>query len=225
MKKYFLASMVSLALAGLPGLALAESETPEVSTEGMQLVDKDSRGSIYADPGVDWTIYSKVKLDNATVAFRKNWMRDQNRSRSLSGRITTSDMEKIKSELATIFDEVFTEELNTNGGFEIVEQAGDDVLRITPRIVDLNIYAPDTGYSGMNRSYTDSSGIMTLKLELYDSVTGDLIAVASDRQESRETGYRQWTTSGSNKADARNMLKKWAKGLRVRLNEATGVSP
>ena len=225
MKKYFLVSTLSLALLGPPGLALAESDMPEISTDGMQLVDKDSRGSIYADPGVDWSVYSKIKLDNATVAFRKNWMRDQNRSRSLSSRVTNSDMEKIKSELAALFDEVFIEELNTNGGFEIVEQADDDVLRITPRIVDLNIYAPETGYSSMNRSYTDSSGKMTLKLEMYDSVTGDLIAVASDIQESRQRGYHQWTTSSSNRSDARVMLQRWAKGLRERLNDATGVSP
>lgn len=75
-----------------------------------------------------------------------------------------------------------------------------------------------------SRSYTDSSGRMTLKLELRDSETGDLIAVASDRRESPYRGYAQWTTSVSNKADARRMLQKWAVGLRERLDEATTSS-
>ncbi|MEE4219073.1 MAG: DUF3313 family protein [Xanthomonadales bacterium] len=220
MNKTLSASVISLALLALPALSLAEETAPEVSTDGMQLVEKDRRGEIYADPGVDWSVYSKIVLDDATVAFRKNWQRDQNRNRA--ARVSTSDMEKMKSDLATLFDEVFVKELQDNGGFEIVDQAGEDVLRITPHIVDLDIYAPDTRSSMNSRSYTDSSGRMTLKLELRDSETGDLIAAASDRRESPYRGYAQWTTSVSNKADARRMLQKWAVGLRERLSEATG---
>ncbi len=220
MKNTLFVSLVALVLTGLPTLAMAETAPPEISTDGMQLVDRDSRGEIYADPDVDWSVYSKIVLDDATVAFRKNWQRDQNRNRA--SRVSTSDMEKIKSELATLFDGVFVKELQDNGGFEIVQEAGEDVLRITPHIVDLDVYAPDTMSSMNSRSYTDSSGRMTLKLELRDSETGDLIAAASDRRESPYRGYAQWTTSVSNKADARRMLQKWAVGLRERLSEATG---
>jgi len=220
MKKQVLASLVSISLLALPAATAFAEDTYEVSTQGMQLVEKDRRGAIYADPGVDWAVYSKIMLDDATVAFRKNWQRDQNRNRA--SRVSTSDMERIKSELAGLFNQVFVEELGENGGYEIVEQAGPDVLRITPHIVDLDVYAPATSNSFNSKSYTDSSGRMTLKLEMYDSETGDLIAAASDRRESPYRGYAQWTTAVSNKADARRMLQKWAKGLRERLNEATG---
>ena len=206
-------------------VAFAEGTGEEsVSTEDMELVTKDRRGSIYADPNVDWSIYGRIILDDATVAFRKNWQRDQNRNRA--ARVTTQDMENIKQGLSELFSEVFTEELSGSGGYEIVEASGEDVLRITPRIVDLDVYAPDTKYSGgINRSYTDSSGKMTLKLEIHDSVTGDLIAVASDRQESPYRDYFQWTTGVSNRADARRMLQKSAEGFRTRLDEATGKAP
>ena len=220
MKLYSLKSIVALALVVLPSMVTAASNASEVSTDGMQLVEKDKRGFIYADPDVDWTEYSKIMLDDATVAFRRNWQRDQNRNRGL--RISTDDMEKIKDNLATLFGDVFVEELTANGGFEIVNQAGPDVLRITPHITDLDVYAPDVANSYNSRSFTKSSGQMTLKLEMYDSETGDLIAVASDRRESPYRGYAQWTTGVSNKADARRMLQKWAEGLRVRLTEAAG---
>jgi len=222
MNKTLYVSIVSLSLMGLPALSLAAADAPEISTDGMQLVEKDRRGEIYADPGVNWSVYSKIVLDDATVAFRKNWQRDQNRNRA--ARVSTNDMERIKSDLASLFDEVFIKELQDNGGFEIVQEAGEDVLRISPHIVDLDVYAPDTRSSMNSRSYTDSSGRMTLKLELRDSETGDLIAVASDRRESPYRGYAQWTTSVSNKADARRMLQKWAVGLRERLDEATTSS-
>ena len=86
------------------------------------------------------------------------------------------------------------------------------------------MYAPDVSTASYTRSYTDSAGSMTLKLELYDSETGDLLAVASDRRQAPHRGYMQWTNSISNKADARQMFRNWAKALNKRLQEATATS-
>jgi hypothetical protein len=100
------------------------------------------------------------------------------------------------------------------------------VLRIAPHIVDLDVYAPDTRNSpGMTRSYTESMGRMTLKLEMYDSVTGDLIATASDRREAPRRNYMQWTTSVSNRAEAQRMLQRWAVDLREGLDRARAGQP
>ena len=224
MKSLLSCTFISVILLSTPYVYAEEAGDEPVSTAGMELVTKDKRGSIYADPGVDWSVYKRIVLDDATVAFRKNWQRDQNRNRAT--RVTTQQMEDIKQGMSELFSEVFTEELSTKGGYEIVESSDEDVLRITPRIVDLDIYAPETTWSGgVNRSYTDSSGKMTLKLEIYDSVTGDLISVASDEQVSPYRGYMQWTTGVSNRSDARRMLQKSAEGFRTRLDEATGKAP
>lgn len=128
-------------------------------------------------------------------------------------------MERIQTSLSELFDRVFTEELS-KGGYEITESSGDSVMRIVPRIVDLDVYAPDTRSAGIQHSYTDSTGRMTLKLEIYDSITGDLIATASDRREAPRRGYMQWTTSVTNNAEARRMLRMWAVRLVERLDEA-----
>jgi len=218
MNKTLISSLLILGIVATPVTVLAESEPPQVSLEGLELVEKDRRGELYADPGIDWSVYDKIQLDKATVAFRKRWQRDQNRSQPF--KVKDSDVEKIKTNLSELFDVVFTEELTTNGGYEIVEESADNVMRITPRIVDLDVYAPDTQTSGINRSFTESAGRMTLKLEIYDSVTGDLIVTASDRRESPRRGYMQWTTSVSNNAEARRMLQRWATGLRERLDKA-----
>jgi hypothetical protein len=223
MKNRLYTGVLALSLLALPAIAPALDEGPQVSADGMQLVRDDKRGAIYVDPGVDWGVYSKVMLDDATVAFRRNWQRDQNRDRMLSNRVSDSDVKRIKTGLEDLFDEVFIEELSGKGGIEVVDTAADDVLRITPHIVDLDVYAPDVRSTSNVRSYTESAGSMTLKLEFYDSVTGDLIAVASDRRQSPRHGYMQWSNSVSNKAEARSMLQTWAKALRIRLNEATGM--
>ncbi len=215
--------LLTFIMASVIAPAMAKDDPPEVSIEGLELVDKDRRGEIYADPDIDWSQYTQTMLDPATVAFRRHWQRDQNRSYAF--KIRAKDMERIKTEMSELFDEVFTKELGESGGYTITDQAGDNVMRIKPAIVDLDVYAPDTLNSpGRTTQFTESAGRMTLKLEIYDSVTGDLIAAASDRREAPRRGYMQWTTSVTNRAEAQRMLQRWAQDLVKRLDEARGVS-
>jgi hypothetical protein len=186
--------IVFLSTALVPPVA-ADNEPPDVTLLGLELVEKDRRGEIYADPDVDWSQYTEIKLDTATVSFRRNWQRDQNRYNAF--KVKTKDMEKIKNH----------------------------VLHIKPAIVDLDVAAPDTMTAGRTTQFTESAGKMTLKLQMFDSVTGDLIATASDRREAPRRGYMQWTTSVSNSAEAQRMLRRWATGLRERLDKARGVAP
>jgi hypothetical protein len=222
MSKILKSLLLSIIMASAIAPAMAKDDPPEVSIEGLELVDKDRRGEIYADPDIDWSLYTQTMLDPATVAFRRHWQRDQNRSYAF--KIRAKDMEKIKTSMSELFDEVFSKELSENGGYTITDQAGDDVMRIKPAIVDLDVYAPDTLNSpGRSMQFTESAGRMTLKLEIYDSVTGDLIATASDRREAPRRGYMQWTTSVTNRAEARRMFQRWAKDLVKRLDEARGA--
>jgi hypothetical protein len=214
--------LLSFIMVSAVAPAVAKDDPPEVSIEGLELVDKNRRGEIYSDPDIDWSLYTQVMLDPATVAFRRNWQRDQNRYHAF--KVRAKDMERIKTELSQLFDEVFTKELGESGGYTITDQTGDDVMRIKPAIVDLDVYAPDTMNSpGRTTQFTESVGKMTLKLEIYDSVTGDLIALLSDRREAPRRGYMQWTTSVTNRAEARRMLQRWAKDLVKRLDEARGA--
>ena len=133
-------------------------------------------------------------------------------------------MEQIKADVATLFREVFTKEL-TDGGYEMTTEDGEDVLLVIPAIVDLDVTAPDIQQANRSRSYSETAGEMTLKLELFDSVTNDKIATATDRKRDYQRGYLQWRTSVSNRADARRMMIAWAKALRSALDEAREATP
>ncbi len=223
MSMFFRTLLLSFFVVSVTAPAMAKDDPPEVSIEGLELVEKDRRGEIYAAPDIDWSVYTQIMLDPATVAFRRNWQRDQNRGRSF--KVNAKDMERIKTSLSELFDDVFTKELSENGGYTITDQTGDEVMRIKCAIVDLDVYAPDTRSSpGRSTQFTESAGKMTLKLEIYDSVTGDLIVMASDRREAPRRGYMQWTTSTSNRAEAQRMLQRWATDLVKRLDEARGAN-
>ncbi len=213
-------SFIPLLLAA-GSLQAAADKLPEVTVDGLHHLSDTELAIVYAQPGADLSQYKRVYLVDTLVAFKKNWQRDQNRSRTQ--RISSSEMEKIKTELADLFREVFTTTLE-EGGYELVTERGEDVLIVKPAIINLDVTAPDTMTAGNSRSYAESAGEMTLYVELYDSVTDDLIAKALDRKRDRETGYFQWQNRVTNRAAANRILKEWAKVLKEGLDEARGIS-
>jgi hypothetical protein len=155
------------------------------------------------------------------VTFQKNWQRDQDRS---GQRVTQAEMDRIKSELSAEFLRVFTDELQTKGGYEIVTTGADDVLVLRPAIMDLDVTAPDTMEPGRSFTLSGSAGAMTLYLEVYDSVTSQILARAVDREAGRNAGGFQWQNGISNKMEADRILRRWAQALRKRLDEVNGKS-
>ena len=121
--------------------ALAMEAFPEVSAESLDKLQDTDLALVYAQPVADLRAYKRIWLADATVAFKRNWQRDQNRPNPF--KVKSEDMERIKSDLTKLFREVFTEKL-TQGGYTLAEAAGDDVLIVRPAIVDLDIVAPDT---------------------------------------------------------------------------------
>lgn len=200
----------------------AKKKLPEFNDEGMQLVKDSDLATVYADPGADLGIYKKIMLLDATVAFKKNWKRDQNR-RVSSMRIKDSDVEKIKQSVSELFADVFTKEL-VDDGYVMTDTPGEDVLVLKPAIVDLDVHAPDIQGASRTYSYSESAGEMTLNLEFFDSLTNDKIARATDRKRDYRAGYLEWRTRVSNRADAKRMMTSWAKALRSTLDEARSAT-
>lgn len=198
--------------------AKSKQELPEYTVEGLKRVPNPKNVAIvYAEPGATLEQYKRVYLVEPYVAFKKNWQRDQNRGGRL--KVSSKDMERIKTEVKKLFMELFTEEL-TGGGYEMANERAEDVLIVKPAIIDLDVNAPDTMSAGRTTTYTTHAGSMTLYLELYDSETDDLLAKALDPAADRESTYMQWSTSVSNRAAARRMMKPWAEALRKGLDEA-----
>jgi hypothetical protein len=209
----------SATVLAVPASALAQSQD---SFDGLVEVPDSKVAVAYVDPDADFSVYNKVMILDTHVAFKKDWQRDQQRAGSHT-RVSSEDMEEIKAAVAEMFKEVFAEKLSADGGYEIVDTAGDDVLLVRPAIIDLDIQAPDTMTAGRTRTVTATSGAATIYIELYDSVSGDILARAADRKASeRMGGYMTYTNRVTNQADARKMLGAWAELLRGTLDEFHG---
>lgn len=198
----------------------AADEWPAETHEGLHLVEGSKATAAYVLPGADFSVYKRIALIEPGVAFRKNWQRDTNRD-LMEGRVRDSDMERIKTDMAALFLEVFKEELE-KGGYAVVDEAASDVMIVRPAIINLDVTAPDLRTAGASKNYVTSAGSASLYVEIYDSVTGQILARALDHQRARDWGYWQWATAATNRAEGRNIVRKWAQMLVTRLDEIHG---
>ena len=207
----FLMIFTALALsASLATSALAADALPEVSHDGLHLLKGTKLRAVYMKPGANLDSYNKVALLACYVAFNKNWQRNYNdESIDLMDRISDQDMKKIRDNLATEFNKVFTEVLSTKGGHQMVTAGGDGVLIVQPAIVNLEVTSPDTMSAGMSQSFSASAGQMTLYMQLYDGKTGDIIARIID-PEAAGGDFVEVRNSVTNMADAERVLRRWA---------------
>jgi hypothetical protein len=222
-----LLAAAALACALLQGCqAQKPSPIDELSLhEGLQRVDSKTADAVFRRPDANMSIYSKLLLRPITVQFAKNWKPETSGS-ALYG-MHEPDREKIRSELAQVFADVFRKELE-KGGYPLVEEPAQDVLEIQAAIVNLYITAPDVSMdvAGRSKVYTSDAGQMTLIMQLHDSVTRQLLARAYDHRDGGPDMW-QWTTSVTNTAEARRIISSWAIALRKALDasRAEGAQP
>ena len=217
-KSLILLVLIVFSIVSFSALSKESKELPEYTMEGLKRVpNPHSLAVVYAEPGANLSQYQRVYLAEPYVAFRKNWERDQ--YSGTGRRVKTKDMENIKENVRDLFLEVFTQEL-TDGGYDLAEGVGEDVLVAKAAIIDLDVNAPDTMRAGRSATFVSHAGSMTLYIELYDSETGDLLAKALDPRSDYDRAYMQWQTGPANRAAGKRMMKPWAVALREGLDRA-----
>jgi len=199
----------------------AEATPPEVTVDGLHLVKGTKMARVYAKPDVDLSQYNKFYVLAPQVAFEKDWQRKQN---NIPGNtVTQDDMQRIKSELSALFVEVFKQELQDKGNYVLADDIAEDVLVVSPAIIDLYVVSPTTPRNRNSRSAIASVGSMTLYMELIDSVTGDKLVKAIDNKYDNSYPNPIRSNQKRNEAAARELLGEWAELLRLALDEARSV--
>ena len=205
--------VITLALLGLT-IGGAEVSADADPFGNLELVEESEMAAAYIDPAADFGVFERVMLLDTYVSFRSGWERDQRRGTSGLG-VSARDVERIRTRVSELFNSVMVETLEANDGYEVVSEADYDVLLVRAAIIDLDVTAPDTMSATRSRTFTADSGAATLYIELYDSVSGQIIGRAIDRRAARSPGSTmRWTNRASNTADARRVFRGWADILR-----------
>lgn len=189
-----------------------------MTIDGLHRIDSDAVDLLYTLPGSDLSGYDRVFLLAPEVRFVKDYKTKANRMYKF--RITDEDMQQIRQDLAQLFADVFYEELQERGGYELVTTLGEGVLLVRPAIVDLDVLAPDAFGRPNSRSAMPSAGRMTLYLELADGVSNTVLAKVMDYQYDRTMVKPYKKDAQRNEEAARQILAHWAELLRQALDEA-----
>lgn len=217
MKTPLLSLVLFLSTAGIAAAAV-----PDVTPEGLTLIKGAKADVVYLRSGVSFTGYTKLMLIEPTIAFRKDWQKDTKRNEA-RGWVTDDEMAGMIAMGKKILVEEFAKTLMA-AGYTFVQTPGPDVLMLRPAIQELDIPAPDPSnqIGSYNRVYAEQSGEATLAVELYDSVTGQLLARAYDRTSGDNPAFnrRSERTQQTNIQDAHLAMREWAKMLAKGLERA-----
>jgi hypothetical protein len=212
-------SRIMLALAAaavLLGGCAATEPRQDFSHDGLELRQVRGLDEVWVRPGTDFSQFQTVLIEPVEVAFDPDW--DPRRAGSRI-RLPERDRERIRTDVAELFDRTFAHEIARSNRFEVVETARADTLVFKPRIVDLYINAPDASAAvGRTRIFVSEFGRVTLFGELRDAESGAIIARISDREVARATRDLEFADRFTNAREAERVFARWGRTLVERLD-------
>jgi hypothetical protein len=226
-----LAGLLALGCAGSPEDAHDAEPDAHAAAErdGLSPIEHSGFRQAWAKPGANLAAYPRVALAPATVTYQR-----PPKERRAYTVTTTSNFALDEQQMETFkryLGEAFSEELARSEHFELVElvpQAQPDspaspLLVIEPGILDLTVKVPTQRFIGRENTFTTSTAEMTLRLELRDASSRDVLARMEERQHARQAGHGPndlyWSNGVSDSEALRRTFRRWARILRTQLDE------
>jgi hypothetical protein len=202
-------ALVGASLLSMTALASPSSDLNEaMSVDGLQKTTVKGLDLAYVRPGATLAGYNSIQLAPVYVAFVKGWTATAAADSPFP--VSSSMRETIRQQVATLVHDAFVKELQTKGGFPIVDASGPHVLLVKINIINLDVVAPVEQSAGMSATWTRSAGQATLYAELFDSETGQVIARVIDAQPVRNGRNDYYMDNAIN---AQWIAEAWAKTL------------
>jgi len=202
-------------LMSMPSSAQAAEPPPE--WDGLLRVPDKGADHLYLHRDADFSTFTHLKVSPVQISFDPDWQ-PNGRVRGGHRIMTDKDMEQLRASLATEFHSILEDRLRS-AGYTITDMDGENVLLVTPQIIDLYVTAPSTS-AGRSRRYVTNTGHMTMVLQLHDSVSGQLLGRVVDTQSGRRGGGFAIAGPVTNLADARTAINNWATMAATALDHA-----
>jgi Protein of unknown function (DUF3313) len=148
--------------------------------------------------------------------------RPYNYNAQLGDRVSQAQADQIMAAAQTNFDDIFVAAFR-KAGYQVVTEAGPDVLRVNSGILDLDVNVP-LGQSTGQFVWIISAGDAALIVEVRDSTTNALLGRVADRRQTQDMG-RQLASTATNLADFRQLFGLWAGIVTNALAEVKAISP
>src|SRR5258708_17022256 len=205
-------SLLALFFVAAAAGCATDSRAPQVGPDGLVAVQSGRVDQLYLRPGGDIAGYRKVVLlDPVSVQMRDDWVKQQHGNNyriqptypryKEADQVARESADSVSASLAKAF---------RAAGFEIVETPGPGVLRVSAKVTDMFVNAPDIVSPGYPRSVVRDAGEANLSLEVRDAVDGRALARVSHHAIARETPRGNYASDPLNSFWMETVFQRWA---------------
>jgi hypothetical protein len=187
----------------------------ELTDDGLVRVPSRAIAGVYRNPDADFTGYKRVMIEPLSIEYQRDWRRQHKE-------VEDADLKRIEAEARESFLEEFIGVLVDEGPYELAETREPDVLHVTPRIVDLDIPAPEVASRPGTRSYAPHPVRMQITGELRDAATDTLLlrVVLFEGEQRYPFDELRLANRTTNAFEMRTGFGRWAQIVREALDVA-----
>ena len=196
-------------------VALAVTQAPlaqDVTEDGLVRVTSSRNVGVYRAPAIPFTQFRSDVIAPIPVQLRKTWLREHYNYKE-------ERLAQMQGELARAFREELQQEF-AEAGYQVVESAGPNTLRVEPYVLNVNIVAPDASSEQRGHTYTRTGNSMRVVVELRDSSSRVIIGRIINNVQPQEYGVSNFASKVSNYGEARTTFSNTARYTREALNVA-----
>jgi hypothetical protein len=184
---------------------------PGVNIEGLQQVQSSNFEVAFARPGVRFSQYNKLLVNELELAFHTP---DRSQNQFALG-------EDQKTRFRAAMAVAFGQELGNLSNLEVVTEPGPDVLDLNVRVQDIVASSPGRRVGNVGRAgfAIETVGEMTLVIELRDSESEEILIRVFDRRAFEGAAMLSGESVVSTWEGVERIVERWALRVREGLDE------
>jgi hypothetical protein len=157
-----------------------------------------------------------ILLEPVRAEVDKNWLYDIKESRAKAGAIREADARAMAADLAKSFQLALDKALREQG-FQVVTSASPGAVRLSARLDDVYVSAPENTASGVT-AFTRQTGRATLRVQAQDPA-GAVVMKAEQRSDAGDMGRLQRATDVSNRFWFEALFRDWSQDVAKELKQ------
>ena len=174
---------------------------------------------LYLRPNADLASYRRVTIDAVPVQFRADYLSQRHGLNYLLAQPMSQpyqDADSVAKDMAALMQASVADAFRA-AHYEVVAAPGPGVLRVSAKISELFINAPDRLSSSVRTTFNRDTGQATLSLEARDSVSGNVLARVVHRNIVREVSRFNVADDSSNRFWFETAFRRWAANVTAEL--------
>jgi hypothetical protein len=193
-----------------------------ITSDGLVSEHSGRFDELYLRPRAGVSGYRRVLIEPVPVKFAGDYLTRRHGLNHLLAEPLQKpyqDAEAVAQDLATLMQTSLFDAFRA-AGYEPVSDPGPGVMRISVRIEDLYINAPDQMSSTIKATFNRDTGQATLVLDASDSVTSRALARIVHRSIVREVSRANMANDTTNRFWLETAFRRWAKNVTAELGAA-----